>query len=437
VANQLAVALGQHHLHEQIRRRVQELTAIHRAGQQLQQLQSSEALAQAIIQVLEEILTYDYGVVLLIDPTGDRLLPFALSSQRQGPEFVAQDKAYVASRDIRVGKGITGWVAQTGQSVCLGDVRQDSRYYSLRDDIRSELCVPLRAGEQVIGVVNVETARPNAYTEADQRVLETVAAQISASIQNSRLLEQVEQYAAELEQRVAERTAELNARNRELETFSYSVSHDLKAPLRGIDGYSRLLLEDYADKLDDEGRTFLHTIRRAALQMNQLIDDLLAYSRLERRPLQSGLVNLRALVDSLLAEREGELRARGMAVNIELPCASVLADPDGLVLALRNLLDNALKFTQATPQPAIEIGGREGENGCIIWVRDNGIGFDMKFHDRIFDIFQRLHRAEEYPGTGVGLAIVSKAIERMGGRAWAQSEPGQGATFYLELPGRP
>jgi len=238
----------------------------------------------------------------------------------------------------------------------------------------------------------------------------------------------------ELEQRVRERTAKLETVNKELETFTYSVSHDLKAPLRGIDGYSRLLLAAYAAKLDDEGRGFLQNIIRATAQMTQLIEDLLAYSRLERRDMQNRPVNLLALVEALLAERANDIKARGVAVTLAVACASVTADRDGLAMALRNLLENALKFTRNVPQPMIEIGGRDTGTTCILSVRDNGVGFDMKFHDRIFAIFQRLHRSEDYPGTGIGLAIVRKAMERMGGRAWAESEPGKGATFYLEIP---
>jgi len=405
---------------------------------------------------------------LVDEPTG-QLIPFALSDQGRGPAFVEADNAYVVSHGIRLGEGITGWVAQTGQSVRLGDVRQDSRYYSLRDDIRSELCVPLRVGDHIIGVTNVETSRPNAYTEGDQRVLETIAAQMATALQNARLYEQVQGHAVELEGRVAERTAELNERvaeveglnramtnllndlqasnrklaetgqelqraNAELETFTYSVSHDLKAPLRGIDGYSRLLLQDHAGQLDDEGRTFLHTIRHAAEQMNQLIDDLLTYSRLERRAMRTTSVDPRALVEALVAEQAEEMRQRGISLTVDVPCQAVMAEAEGLAQALRNLLDNALKFARDAPEPRIEIGGRDTENACILWVRDNGVGFDMQYHDRIFEIFQRLHRAEEYAGTGVGLAIVRKAMQRMGGRVWAESTPGEGATFYLEIP---
>ena len=239
---------------------------------------------------------------------------------------------------------------------------------------------------------------------------------------------------ADLERRVARRTQELQAKNRELETFTYSVSHDLKAPLRGIDGYSRLLLEDHFEKLDAEGRHFLTSVRKASLQMGQLIEDLLAYSQLERRAIHCTAVKPQAVLDSLPVSYEDEIRARGVVFKVNLPDVAVKADASGLAQVLRNLLDNALKFTRTSQPAVIEIAGRVEEDIVVLWVKDNGVGFDMKFNDRIFDIFQRLHRAEDYPGTGIGLAIVRKAMERMGGRVWAVSAPGNGATFYIEIP---
>jgi signal transduction histidine kinase len=249
-----------------------------------------------------------------------------------------------------------------------------------------------------------------------------------------RARELLAQLNAELEQRIAVRTAALDAKTRELEAFTYSVAHDLKAPLRGIDGYSRLLLEDHKDELNDEGRSFLNTIQASAVEMNQLIQDLLDYSRLERRELNANRLELQPLVRAVVEQKQHEIVDREIDFQINVEDGYVMADANGLSQALKNYIDNAVKFTRDVPGPFVEVGSRETPGGCLLWVRDNGIGFDMKYHDRIFNIFQRLNHSEDYPGTGIGLAIVRKAMERLGGRAWAESEPGRGATFYLEIP---
>jgi PAS domain S-box-containing protein len=268
---------------------------------------------------------------------------------------------------------------------------------------------------------------------------------------NQELEARVAERTAHLEQEIAERVraeAEIKALNatlaeqaqhlvevnKELETFTYSVSHDLKAPLRGIDGYSRLLLEDYADRLDEEGHYFLHTIRGATTQMAQLIDDLLSYSRLERRTLAVSQVNVRELVDNVLLQMQPGQVYPQTQIEVAVEPVAVSADVDALALVLRNLIDNALKFSAHNAAPKIEIGGESSAQGYCLFVRDNGVGFDMQYQERIFDIFQRLHRTEDYPGTGVGLAMVRKALQRMHGRVWAESRPGQGATFTMEIP---
>jgi signal transduction histidine kinase len=252
-----------------------------------------------------------------------------------------------------------------------------------------------------------------------------------------RAKEALDRLNAELETRIEARTADLNAKSRELETFAYSVAHDLKAPLRGIDGYSRLLLQEYANSIGDEGRNFLHTIQNSTDEMSEMIDDLLAYSRLERRELQTDRLELAPIVNSLVEEKKREATERPIDFVVDVNGATVMADASGVAQSLRNYLDNAIKFTRKVEEPRIEIGSKEGVKSCVLWVRDNGIGFDMKYHDQIFNIFQRLNVAEDYPGTGIGLAIVRKAMERMGGKAWAESEPGHGATFYLEIPKTP
>lgn len=247
---------------------------------------------------------------------------------------------------------------------------------------------------------------------------------------------------AELERRVAERTADLAAANRELATFTYSVSHDLKAPLRGIDGYSRMLQLVHGDLLDDGARDLVARIRHGVGQMNQLIHDLLAYCHLEQRQVRPVPVDLLDLVRRTIELRcadEPLVRSRiDLQVAPEVEAAGVLsvrADADGLAMALRNLLDNALKFSARSASPRVTVRVSSTAGDCaMLSVEDNGIGFDMQYHDRIFEIFQRLERVEAYPGTGIGLAIVRKAMQRMGGRVWAEGTPGRGATFFLELP---
>ncbi|MFN3985640.1 MAG: PAS domain S-box protein [Rhodocyclaceae bacterium] len=260
------------------------------------------------------------------------------------------------------------------------------------------------------------------------------AQDISARRQAQAALAQLNQ---DLETRVRERTAQLEAANLELESFSYAVSHDLKAPLRGISGYSQILLEDYADRLDDEGRRFLSNIRRGIQQMHELIEDMLAYSRMDKKVLEPRPVDAVCLLRAVMDSRAEEIARRKLSVVESFVPVQVLADRDGLAMVLRNLVDNALKFTRDVAEPRIELGVEPLNGDCVFTVRDNGIGFDMKYHDRIFEIFQRLHRAEEYPGTGVGLALVRRAVSRMGGRVWAESTPGEGACFHLALPCEP
>ena len=247
--------------------------------------------------------------------------------------------------------------------------------------------------------------------------------------------QEIRQLNAELEARVAERTRELADANRELETFAYSVSHDLKAPLRAIDGYSQILLDEHAGALNDEGRGYLGRLRSGAQRMAHLVEALLAYSRVDRRALTTEEVDVAAVVRSVLVEMQEEVLYRGAEVTVEVGALSVRADREGLAIVLRNLIGNALKYTQGARPPRIEVGGRAGEGLRRLWVRDNGIGFDMTYHDRIFEIFQRLQRVEDFAGTGIGLALVKKAVERMKGRVWAESAPGAGATFFVELPG--
>lgn len=237
----------------------------------------------------------------------------------------------------------------------------------------------------------------------------------------------------ELEERVRQRTAQLEAANKELEAFSYSVSHDLRAPLRAIDGFSQALLEDYPDQLDDTGKDYLRRVRAASQRMAELIDDILQLSRIGRTELRQERVDLSGLAESVAEELKRAEPDRCVELAIQ-PGLSAYGDPKLLRIALANLLANAWKFTGPVPTARIEVGRQEGDGEPVFFVRDNGVGFDMTYVDKLFTPFQRLHGADEFPGTGIGLATVQRILHRHGGRIWAQAEVGRGATFYFTLP---
>jgi signal transduction histidine kinase len=260
-----------------------------------------------------------------------------------------------------------------------------------------------------------------------------VAYLVSRVIVQRRQAEDDRRVKVELERRVAERTAQLEAANKELESFSYSVAHDLRSPLRAIDGYSQMLEEDYTGVLDDEGRRLLTVVRSSSRKMAALIDDLLAFSRLGRQPLTIAEFDMDAMVREVLKELPATPGARPPDWRIgKLPQAR--GDRTLVRQVWINLLSNAAKFSAGREQPTMEIGGYPDGDTNVYYVQDNGAGFDMQYYDKLFGVFQRLHSAEEFPGTGVGLAIVKRVVVRQGGRAWAEGELDKGATFYFSLP---
>jgi PAS domain S-box-containing protein len=236
----------------------------------------------------------------------------------------------------------------------------------------------------------------------------------------------------QLEQRVAERTAELTAANRELEAFSYSVSHDLRAPLRGIEGFSKLLAERYTHLLDDQARHYLERVRTATQRMAQLIDELLRLSRITRAQLRRAPFDLGQLAKDIAAEVQRQEPQRPVQWRLQAPLPAT-ADPQLVRILLENLLGNAWKFTRDQHPPVIELGAEEVEGRLAYFVRDNGVGFDMAYADKLFAPFQRLHDANEFEGTGIGLATVSRIVTRHGGAVWATGEPGRGATIWFSL----
>ncbi|HXA43752.1 MAG TPA: ATP-binding protein [Candidatus Solibacter sp.] len=316
--------------------------------------------------------------------------------------------------------------------------------------------VRLDHGERVAIAIPMPTARGTArvgvvsgpYTPLfgsdEVQRLEQYSASFLAALERVRLVEslrtserQVSELNRDLERRVAERTAQLESSNQELEAFSYTVSHDLRAPLRAVDGFARILLDEYAPQLDSEGRRYLNQVSDNAEDMGKLIDGLLSFSRLSRQPMQLEMVDPKAVARHVIETARVELGERHVEFEVgDMP--AVRSDRVLLGQVYANLIGNAIKFTRGVPDAKVEIGCDEtGDGPAVFYVRDNGVGFDMQFADKLFGVFQRLHRSEEYEGTGAGLAIVQRIVHRHGGRVWAESEPGKSTVFYFTLAGDP
>ncbi len=248
-----------------------------------------------------------------------------------------------------------------------------------------------------------------------------------------RAVQEVKDLNAALEDRVKQRTADLSEANRELESFAYSMSHDLRAPLRGIDGFSHLLADEYGDRIEAQGREYLLRVRHAAQRMGTLIDDLLDLSRVNRRELRRESVDLSQIATEVLEELKKSAPQRQARVEIA-PDLRVVGDPQLLRVLLENLIGNAWKYSARQETTQIVVGCERSQNGVASYfVRDNGVGFDMAYADKLFHPFQRLHKPDEFEGSGVGLASVARIVRRHRGSVWAESSPGAGATFHFRL----
>ncbi|MBI2295189.1 MAG: response regulator [Betaproteobacteria bacterium] len=286
----------------------------------------------------------------------------------------------------------------------------------------------VRQSERVgMGVEIVFNGQKHFITADRLQILNLLLSTYDAAIQRNKELKHSQEELRSL-------NAQLEGANKELESFSYSVSHDLRAPLRAIDGFSRILEGDFSERLDDEGRRLLKVIRDSSRSMGQLIDDLLAFSRLGRKAVASAEIDMRRVFEEAFKEVRMDRDRPARLVAGALPPA--FGDAALVRQVWHNLLSNAVKFSSRREQPVVEVSGYEDERYNVYCVKDNGAGFDMQYYDKLFGVFQRLHDASEFPGTGVGLATVQRVIAKHGGRVWAEGKVGEGAAFYFTLPKR-
>ncbi|MBD1915938.1 MULTISPECIES: CHASE3 domain-containing protein [Cyanophyceae] len=300
------------------------------------------------------------------------------------------------------------------------------------------LCVPLQVDQTLIGELNLASTEPTAFDAEAQEIAYEVANQLAIALQQTRLRTQLQDYATQLEQRVSDRTAQLEETNQELEAFTYSVSHDLRAPLRTIHGFANALLEDCGEQLGDLGRNYIASIMEDAVQMNDLISDLLSYSRLTRTQINLQPTALTEVVEEALKQLTAQIQENQAQIEVAAALPQVMAHRSTLIQAVTNLIGNAIKFVEPSTRPQIDIFAEEtyqNERRWIrMWIVDNAIGIAPEHQERVFRVFERLHGAESYPGTGIGLAIVRKGLERMGGQVGVESQLGRGSRFWIALP---
>ncbi|OAI52087.1 hypothetical protein AYO46_06495 [Betaproteobacteria bacterium SCGC AG-212-J23] len=405
-------------------RHAERLRILHQIDLSMVAAKPTEAIAAAVIQPLRELLGVSRAIVNRIDLAADEVEWIAAAGRRRthvGPGVRYSTRMMGDVEALRRGETQlvdTRRLPQGPETEAL-----------LASGVNVYMVVPMIAGGELLGALSFGS-ESDVFPPEQMGIAREVATQLAIAMSQARLLERVQGHAAELETKVLERTAELEAVNKELASFSYSVSHDLRAPLRAVDGYARMLEEDYAPRLDDEGRRLLTVVRESAGRMGQLIDDLLAFSRLGRQPLARQAVDSATLVREVIDEVRGDSRA-----SIEVgELQSTPGDRALLKQVWVNLISNALKYSSKAAAPRVEIGSQvEGEE-TVYCVRDNGAGFDMRYAAKLFGVFQRLHSNDEFPGTGVGLAIVQRVVARHGGRVWAEGKPGAGASFFFSLP---
>ncbi|HEY6193154.1 MAG TPA: PAS domain S-box protein [Bacteroidota bacterium] len=406
VGNQLGAAIENARLYAQLREQIDRLTALYELSQELTSTLDIDQIFLAVCESSERIVPYEEFRIDFYDPSTETSRPAFRVRVAEGERIVMTEIAPPAPVRLDSAK----WSVLSTKS-------------SYRDHSGRSINVPMLSKEAIMGIMSITSAAGGQITDAQARVLESVASLTAIALEKGKLYEETIRISHEIQQR-----------NKELDDFTYVVSHDLKEPLISVEGFSRILQSDYGGVIQAEGREYLDSIVAASTRMKGLIDDLLMLSRMSRPMEAFKMVQVKSLIDEITADMEFTIRQKKVRMIVPADLPSVYGNETQLKVLFRNLIGNAVKFTDR-PDPVVEIGFHNGENNSYLFsVRDNGIGIEPEFFEKIFVIFQRLHPRELYEGSGAGLAIVKKIMERHGGRVWVESELGKGSTFYLSFP---
>lgn len=409
-------------------RRLEVLRELDRA---ILEARSPEEIVVSALRQMVHILPYWGASVTLFDFAANEEIivafeghPELLATFPRGSRFSLDREGDLAAMKENLVSAVSDIDAIPNPSLIVQDL------YKL--GMRAYARVPLMAHGTLLGLLNLGSNETYSISEERIQVALTIAGPLALALEQAILRSKIEQQSAELERRVVERTAELQASNQELDSFSYTVAHDLRAPIRAINSFSNILLREYASQIPPDALDCAQEIARNGNKMGRLIDDLLAYSRLGNRALSIARVSMTTLVKDVLEAVKPEMAERDVDIKMgELP--ECRGDPALLREVWLNLLGNAIKYTRNRERAEIEIDSIPDPQGTIYFVSDNGVGFDMRYSDKLFKVFERLHGGNEFEGTGVGLAIVDRIIQRHGGRVWAKAEVDKGATFYFTM----
>ena len=411
---------------------LQRLSNLHQLDKAIIEAQQPEAIAKIAINNIQKLLTCQRASIVTFDP--DNNTATILLTQGRAEKTAGNGLKMALS----IWLDLIERLQEPEQNYVIAYLsRLPQLSAAIPSFAASQLdcivCFPLRIQNKLLGLLKLWVENIEAVTSEEFLIVGEISTQIAIALQQANLSQKIQNYTLNLETKVRERTAELEEINQELKAFSYSISHDLKAPLRAIQGFAIALQEDYGEKLDDLGREYTERLAFSAQQMEKLIQDLLAYSRLSRTEIQKQSVDLSLIVNRALEELDSQIKEVQAQITVDRPLLTVLGNRTILLQVVNNLLSNAIKFINPEVRPQIHIWTENKDKYVRLWIEDNGIGIQPQHQERIFQVFERLHGNEAYPGTGIGLAIVKKGIERLGGRLGVESKVNRGSRFWIEL----